>query len=134
MPLTTIASFREAYAAHIARAKLEAEGIPAFVADEHLVGVHPLYSDAIGGVKLRVAEEDAERARSIVTEDRSGDLRGVVEQRPRRAARASTRCPACGARSVTRAVDARAPRVARASFPVVVWTSEFRCDDCGLAW
>ena len=117
-------------------AKLEAEGIQAFVADEHLVGVHPLTSDAIGGVKLRVPAEDAERARSIVSEDRSGDLRGVVSRRPRRASPRSRRCPACGSRSVSRAVDAREPRLApaRARFPVVVWTSEDRCGDCGLAW
>ena len=133
MPLRTIASFREAYAAHIAKARLEAEGIPAFVTDEHMVSVQPLYSDAIGGVKLRVPSEYAERARSIVNEDRSGDLRGVA--RRRRGRLRVRRCPECGSRFVTRTTVCRRPRAQkRASYPVMVWVTCDACEECGASW
>lgn len=132
--LTTIASFREAYAAHIARARLEAEGIPAFVTDEHLVGVQPLYADALGGVKVRVPADYAERARRIVAEDRSSDLRGVVKQRPGRSP--ARRCPECGSGSVERAVVSRVPRAAARGgrFAAVVWITERSCEECGATW
>jgi hypothetical protein len=132
--LTTIASFREAYAAHIARARLEAEGIPAFVIDEHLVGVQPLYADALGGVKLRVPVDCAERARRIVSEDRSGDLRGVVQPRPAR--RSTRRCPDCGSRAVAQTVVSRVPRAASRGprFAALVFVTERTCEECGASW
>lgn len=65
----TVAAFTTAIAAHAARTKLESEGIECFVADENLVGANPLYSNAIGGVKVQVAPEDAKRAREALGEE-----------------------------------------------------------------
>jgi hypothetical protein len=48
--------------AHLLRAQLESVGIPAHVADEHLVAVNPLMSDALGSVKVLVSAEDRVRA------------------------------------------------------------------------
>lgn len=57
--MITIAAFREPAPARIARGFLDSAGIPAEVADEYLVGIHWLYSNAVGGVKLNVPEEYA---------------------------------------------------------------------------
>tara|TARA_R100001143_G_scaffold755_1_gene2242 strand:- start:4968 stop:5165 length:198 start_codon:yes stop_codon:yes gene_type:complete len=48
--LKTVATFSFPHEAHIARAKLESEGIPALVADEHTINMQWLYSNALGGV------------------------------------------------------------------------------------
>lgn len=62
----TVASFGEPVAAHLARTRLEAEGIECIVHDEYLVRVNWLLSNAVGGVKLMVPAWDAERARDIL--------------------------------------------------------------------
>jgi len=60
--------------AHIAMGRLEAEGIKAWLADEHLVQTDWLYSIAVGGIKLQVAADDAERAIKILETDYSSDI------------------------------------------------------------
>lgn len=57
--LRQIATFGNALAAQLARARLEAEGIPAFLTNEH-------GSSAGGGVGLQVAESDVARARELL--------------------------------------------------------------------
>ncbi|MGJ3255801.1 MAG: DUF2007 domain-containing protein [Alcanivorax sp.] len=47
--MITVARFSMPDEAHIAKSRLESEGIPAFVADEHTVGMNWLYSNAMGG-------------------------------------------------------------------------------------
>jgi hypothetical protein len=65
-PIVTIATFSYPTEAHLNKAKLESEGIDAFVADEHIVQANWLYSLAIGGVRLQVKESEAEEALSII--------------------------------------------------------------------
>jgi len=64
--LVVIADFGGPMEAHLAKARLEAEGIQAFLLDENAVSVNPFYSPALGGVKLAVAARDADRARKIL--------------------------------------------------------------------
>jgi hypothetical protein len=72
--LTTIAAYTFPYEAQIARAKLDSEGIPAFVADEQTINMQWLYSNALGGVRLQVPEQFAQQALDILAEDYSEDL------------------------------------------------------------
>jgi Putative prokaryotic signal transducing protein len=60
--LVTIARFDLAGQAHIAKNALEAVGIKSVLADEQTVAMDWLLSNAIGGIKVQVLEEDAERA------------------------------------------------------------------------
>jgi len=91
----TVASFREPYKAHLARGKLEAEGIHAVVLDEHLVRLDWVLSQAIGGVKVQVAIEQLEDARKILEGDHSYELAAIegssLTDSPLLA------CPRCGA-------------------------------------
>ena len=50
------------------RARLESDGIECFVRDELTVTAQPLWSNAIGGIKLQVRERDFVRARDILIE------------------------------------------------------------------
>jgi hypothetical protein len=58
--------------AHIVRTRLEANGLPCYIADENIVGANPLYNQAIGGVKLKIFERDLIKCREILANE--GDL------------------------------------------------------------
>ena len=72
--LVTIGRYSFPYEAHIARALLESEGIPAFVADEHTINMQWLYSDAMGGVRLQVSKDFAAKAIELLQESREETL------------------------------------------------------------
>lgn len=62
----TVASFSQPVEAHLARTKLESEGIPCVVGDENLVGIYSFLSNAVGGVKLKVPSYAVEQARDAL--------------------------------------------------------------------
>ncbi|MDD6210814.1 MAG: DUF2007 domain-containing protein [Bacteroidales bacterium] len=71
--LVTIKTFTYPHELAIIRSKLESEGIYCFAQDELTAQVHPFYSNAIGGIKLQVREEDIEKAITILKEN--GDIK-----------------------------------------------------------
>lgn len=62
----TLKTFTYPSEAYILRGKLESEGISCFLQDELTVQSNPLYSNAVGGVKLQVKEADLSEATSIM--------------------------------------------------------------------
>lgn len=66
----TIISFTYPHEAHMAKAKLESEGIETMIQDELTAQVNNFYSNAIGGVKLLVKENVAELAIRILEESK----------------------------------------------------------------
>ncbi len=72
--LVTLLSCDDLSMAYIARSKLEAAGIPCFLANEYLAGVNRLYSPAVGGVELQVLERDVPEALALLTETSDPDL------------------------------------------------------------
>ncbi len=64
--MVTIACCNLAAEAHAMRLHLEAEGIRVFLADEMTIAMDWLLSNAIGGVKVQVAEQDAQRAAQVL--------------------------------------------------------------------
>lgn len=71
--MVTVATFENIVDAHIALGRLQAEGIPCHLSDEHLVQANWLYSIAIGGIKLQVEPQFADRARQVLATDYSRD-------------------------------------------------------------
>jgi hypothetical protein len=57
------------------RAFLEAAGIPTAVRGESLRKTHGLTLDGLGAVEILVAEDDVERARSLLDAAETGQLR-----------------------------------------------------------
>ncbi|MCL2104648.1 MAG: DUF2007 domain-containing protein [Kiritimatiellaeota bacterium] len=57
---------------------LEAHGIPCFVPELYTSLVQPLLANAMGGIDIRVKEEDYERAKDILAEQ-SKPSASVVE-------------------------------------------------------
>jgi hypothetical protein len=60
--MITVARFQLPEEAHLFRSYLESAEIEAYVFDEHVVQLFWHYSNAIGGVRVVVADEDEERA------------------------------------------------------------------------
>lgn len=55
--------------ANIVKARLLDSGIQCFLSDENTITINPLYTQALGGVKLHLFERDAELARNILKEE-----------------------------------------------------------------
>src|SRR4051812_15374009 len=66
--MITVRSFSKPEEAHLLRAHLEGNGIPAFVRDDHTITADWALSNAIGGAKVEVAEEDFDDAVAIIAE------------------------------------------------------------------
>jgi len=64
--LVVVGAFTSAHEAHLARSVLQAAGLDATIAGEHLVSMYWLYSNAIGGVKVLVPEAQVEAAREVL--------------------------------------------------------------------
>ena len=125
--LTTIATYSFPYQAQIARAKLDSEGIPAFIADEQTINMQWLYSNAMGGVRLQVPEAYAQQAIELLNEDFSEALmqqQGVD----------ATPCSTCGS------TDTEPYQKGRRwaflvflglDFPLFPTKNTLRCNNCG---
>ena len=65
--LVTAMTFSTLWEAEIARSMLDSDGIPTYLKDGYTVNMNWLFSNAIGGVKVQVAEGDLESARAILS-------------------------------------------------------------------
>ena len=125
--LTTIATYSFPYEAQIARAKLDSEGIPAFVADEQTINMQWLYSNALGGVRLQVPQPCAEQALAILAEDQSELLAQEMDVDV-------AACSACGSNNTE--PFQKGKRWAflvfiGLDFPLFPVKNTVRCKDCG---
>jgi hypothetical protein len=69
----TVAAFNEVPKAEIARNILTEAGVKSYLSDSELVAMDWLIANAVGGVKVQVAEEDAERALEALAAARDMD-------------------------------------------------------------
>lgn len=84
--MPVIASYTQMEQAHLAVSKLEGSGVQAWLRDEATANLYWLYSNAIGGVKVEVAEEDVERAREVL--ELPKEASGLIQ------------CPHCGSENI----------------------------------
>ena len=66
MKFVLLSSYDNYIPAHIALGKLREEYINCYLQDEYSVTIDPFLSNAIGGIKLMVAEPQIERAKEIL--------------------------------------------------------------------
>jgi hypothetical protein len=66
--IVTLESYYDPMLAEIVRGRLEANGIPCFIADGNMAGVNSIYNQALGGVKIKVFERDIEKCREILSQ------------------------------------------------------------------
>jgi hypothetical protein len=126
MPLIPIAAFSKPEDAHLLRLRLEAGGVPAHVQDENTATVNWMLSDAIGGVKVLIEEEDAERAREILA-DEPGEV--ADPSRPV--------CPRCQSPDTSPADGPRRRSflsMLLLGFPLPVNRHRWHCTQCQTTW
>ena len=58
--------YQNSHTAHILRSRLESEGIEAWVTDEQSIMNTQFFSKKVGGAKLQVREQDADKALKII--------------------------------------------------------------------
>ena len=72
--LQTIATTYEVFEAEFLRNHLEAEGFEVYLADDNIIGVFNLLAPAVGGIKIRVPESEAEDAQIFVEKLRGAEI------------------------------------------------------------
>jgi hypothetical protein len=72
--LKTIATTYEVFEAEFLRNHLEAEGFEVYLADENIIGAFNLLASAVGGIKIRVPEDEADEAQEFVEKLRNAEI------------------------------------------------------------
>lgn len=130
--MIVIARFSFPHEAHIAKANLESAGIESFIADEHTVNMQWLYSNAIGGVRLMVAEEDEEEANQILNSDFSQNLECDYDLETTETEKDV--CPHCASRNLIAHTKGKQPAFIvfiLLGFPLFFYKQGYKCNQCG---
>ncbi|MDW6094280.1 DUF2007 domain-containing protein [Vibrio rhizosphaerae] len=127
--MVVIARFSFPHEAQIAKASLDCAGIASYIADEHTVNTQWLYSNAMGGVRLMVAEDDAEEAIQILNSDfsQSVDHELVTES-------VKDVCPHCGSADLFAFTKGKRPAFLvflLLGFPLFFYQHGYKCHRCG---
>lgn len=123
---TRIGRFQYSSEAMIYKGKLESEGIEVFIRDNNLVDSNPLYSNAVGGVKLFVRNEDVKRA-NFVLKDVS--LYSINDNNQ------LIKCPNCGEEQVEMETDINGLKsllkvVVLGAFALLFTKYKYKCQNC----
>ena len=129
----TIAQFRDFPAAGHAQSLLEEAGIPCFLDNQYMVGVNWLYSNAVGGVKLKVLERDVEQARNLLQDF---STIAAPQDQPDEAHLEPSTCPKCGSSEIiTRNYQRKFAALSLLlSLPLFIFLKRHRCKKCGYRW
>jgi len=96
MNFIPVVAFNEYVEANIVLGRLQSEDINCWLKDENTSTITPFLSNAIGGIKLMVAEPQAERAKEI--------LASIEIERKKRFS-----CPNCGSHNIEFVTTPRKP-------------------------
>jgi hypothetical protein len=96
----TIARYTTSEWAHLARLRLEAAGIPVFIADENVGAVAWHYALATGGIKLQVPAEQAAEAAKVLEEHPAAPVAETLAAADQEARPDPDACPQCGSTDV----------------------------------
>jgi hypothetical protein len=141
----TVAHFFNLDDAYLARLRLDEEDIPCFIADEHVTGMLWHYAVALGGAKIKVPIESAERAADTLASNVQASNAEFVSH--------VGTCPRCRSTHLRRGRTARRmlgmfmlvayflvinPLVAligiAAGVYFIVTTLTTVCEECGYEW
>jgi len=137
MELKTIKSFSDTFDANIVKARLESEGIECYLEHESVVNIAWMSSDAIGGLKLKVNENDYERAMNIINSGIDFNEADEFVQDEDVETHNGKRCPVCNSQAIIETVY---PKVLSFFFSLFGFVSEKsyikkdNCSNCGNKW
>lgn len=130
--LIVVRRFRDLIEAELAKGKLESAGIDAFVADENIVRMDWLYSNAIGGLRLMVKPEDADEACSILDQP----IPAEITQENAELSYTQPHCPKCDSLDISFETLNRplSYSLMYLNFPFPVSKHNWKCYACGAEW
>ena len=124
--MTTVATFTKPEEAHLFSMRLEAVGFNAFIQDENIVQIYLIASNALGGARVQVADEDADALRSYLQADF-----GICAEAD------EVRCPICGSTAITNETYPRRfaclPSLCL-GIPLLFMSNSLRCESCLHTW
>lgn len=129
--LVMLRHFRDLPEALMAKGSLDSAGVESFLADDNMIRMDWFISNLLGGIKLLVDAEDAEDARTVLSQPipESLEIEGVGEY-------AQPRCPSCQSLDVS--FEELNKKVAYPSaylgLPIPLHRKAWRCDACGHEW
>ena|ERR1700733_10253929 len=131
--LMTVRRYRDLAEAYMGRSLLESAGIPAWIADEHLVRLDWFYSNLVGGMRLQVDERDEVAAREILEEGVPATITYGEEE-----LYVQPTCPKCGSAEITLGSGTERGRSLLAlyvlSIPVPPREATWYCEACRARW
>jgi hypothetical protein len=132
--LVTVGTFAAPWEARLAQARLASEGIDAMIADENVGSLYGLYGGGmVGGVKLRVREEEAVRAAELLAQERPLPPIYLVTEEDAQA----PRCPTCRSEDIWFERWSRRGFVGfwlLLGFPLPLPSRRWSCRHCGAVW
>lgn len=135
--LVTIEVFTNPVEAHLAKGRLEAEGIPAWIAHEHHIWANWSLSQALGGVKVQVQAEQEAQGRTILQQHLAGEYEASLQQEfPDTEPEG---CPHCGSKAIQHSIPPAMLLLLILTLGVVgvifpVRKARHRCHGCGHRW
>ncbi len=130
-PPVIVGRYRDLPTATVAKSILDSAGIESILADDNFVRLDWLMSNALGGVKLLVRDEDAQEAKNVLEEQvpEKFNVEGVGEYE-------QPKCPKCGSYEVS--LDGLDRKLAYPGLllgiPIPAVRSGWNCHDCGHSW
>ena len=129
--MQTIANYPDLISAEVAQSLLDAEGIMATIPEENIAGLDWRWSTALQGVRLQVADEDAEAARALLEEKG-----GIEREQP------VDVCPKCSSPDIAQSQWKRKLKATTMFvpfliliWPFVMWIEpKMECASCGHRW
>ena len=125
--------YRDLSEALIAQSKLAGEGVESFLTEEDILRMNWYWSNAFGGVRLWVREDQSEAALAALGEEIpalfTAEEVGEEYQQPS--------CPKCGSRDVSFGRVHRGVALATLwlfSIPLPIPVDGWKCEDCGTRW
>jgi DNA-directed RNA polymerase subunit RPC12/RpoP len=124
--LKTVATFEYAHFAHIAKTKLESEDVECYIFDEYTSSMNWFFNNAIGGIKLKVREEDYEKA--LKTLNKNVEIENED---------AEIICPECNSKEIK---DEKVSKkfayisILLMGFPLLLKKGKYECKNCGFKW
>jgi len=132
----TVSVHTDALEAHIVKGRLEAEGIPVYIADEYHISLYWPVSMALGGVKVKVPLSYVEQADSVINNLDIGLYDTSVEVAKIKTE--ATLCPSCNSKN-TKRIDwiwklAFIPLFFSFFMPIPFSKLANKCNDCSHYW
>ena len=120
--------------AYLAKNILEENGISSFIENEHITTANPFLTNAVGGIRLMINENNAEHVGQLLNETISEETNETSQENE---IATDVRCPKCNS------INTRQEDVSAAAFVISIFTLGFpipflkrkhHCFDCGHEW